>query len=336
MAIIFTEGFDLYASTTQMQRRGYNVPTASLQTGRFSGQCWRGDFNAASLIRALGGSYNNLSFGFAFLVSNLANASTGKSIISLYNGGGAGTVVCKLGADNAGKLIFGRTDFTTNKICESAAGVIVANTWAYIEFELVRATGSGGSVNVYCNGALVANLGSTNTGASSIDAYTFNSEGWTATAQYDDMYITDAATKLGEMRIETLVPTADTATKDWTRSTGADNYANVDDATMDDDTTYNSSSTAAQKDLFDMANLSSTPASVKAVVPILVARKDNAATRTARTNLKSGATTANGTTRNLGASYQLFEQIYETNPDTAAAWTGAEVNGMQLGYELVA
>jgi hypothetical protein len=335
MSIIFMDGFDLYPTIASMNRRGYNSPTSTLQTGRFSGQCWRTDFNSNSMYRSIGASLDNIAVGFAWRISNLANLTTGKSIIHFYNGGGGATTICKLGATVDGRLVFGRGDFTTNKICESASGIITANTWYYIELELVRATGSGGSINVYLDGALVANLGSTNTGSAAIDAYGFNTEGMAATADFDDMYICNVATKLGEMRIETLRPTADTATKDFSRSTGADNFALIDETLWNDDTDYTFSSTAAQKDLFDLANLSSSPLSVKAVQPLMLARKDDAATRQLRHNMKNGATTTNGTTRNLAASYVPYLDIYETNPDTAAAWTGSDVNATQLGYELV-
>jgi hypothetical protein len=57
--------------------------------------------------------------------------------------------------------------------------------------------------------------------------------------------------------------------------------------------------------------------------------------RQARTKLKSGTTTADGTTQGIATSYLPYGDLYETDPDTAMAWTPSGVNTVQVGIEVV-
>jgi hypothetical protein len=175
-----------------------------------------------------------------------------------------------------------------------------------------------------------------NTGSSSIDAVVLSSDGSFSTQRiYDDLYMTNTATRVGERRIDVLRPSADTAQKDWTPSTGTNNSALVDDTTFNDDTDYVSASTVGNKDLYDIGNLGFTPAAITALQVTYRARKDDATTREIRANVKSGSTTANGATKGMTTSYQTFFDIYETDPATSAAWTTSAVNALQIGPEVV-
>jgi hypothetical protein len=45
---------------------------------------------------------------------------------------------------------------------------------------------------------------------------------------------------------------------------------------------------------------------------------------------------ANGATRGLGTSYALYDDRFEVDPATGAAWTKAGVDALQAGVEVVA
>ena len=66
-----------------------------------------------------------------------------------------------------------------------------------------------------------------------------------------------------------------------------------------------------------------------------VARKDDAGNRSLRAGLKSGATSANGATRVLGTSYTLYDDRFEIDPASGAAWTKASVDALEAGAEVV-
>jgi hypothetical protein len=343
MSIIFLDGFDLYPNTAGVTRKGYSGSgtgtfTYSTSGGRFGGGGLQLDTFGNSVFLAVAAG-NTYSCGFAFKPdTNISGYSTGSSIMAFMNGGSAGTVINKLGIDSGGALKFGRGDFTTNNVCSSASGLITANAWYHIEVVVTR-NASTGSVFIYLNGSLVASATGVNTGSATIDTIDIGGKGSSASpgaARWvDDLFLGDAATQIGDCKVETIRPTADTATKDWTHNTGTTNFGTIDDFPTNDDTDYNSSATVGNKDLFDLSNLATTPSAVKAVQTVLISRKDDAAVRELRTNMKNGATTTNGTTRGQGTSYQNYADIYNVNPDTAAAFTASDVNAMQLGYEVV-
>jgi hypothetical protein len=73
---------------------------------------------------------------------------------------------------------------------------------------------------------------------------------------------------------------------------------------------------------------------VKAVA--IVRDSADLGTRTARAVVFEGATEGVGATVTLTESgYQSVFDIFEVNPDTAAAWTIAEAEAAEFGIELV-
>jgi hypothetical protein len=74
---------------------------------------------------------------------------------------------------------------------------------------------------------------------------------------------------------------------------------------------------------------------LRAVQVAMVARKDDAEARQVRTKLKSGTTAVDGTTQGMATSNLPYGDLYETDPDTAVAWTPGGVDAMQVGIEVV-
>lgn len=329
MAITWIDGFDLYSATVGLSARYTGISgTPSLVTGRFGGQAVNTSTTTAFSVPFTATS--TLAIGMAINANSSAFRTTGEAFMRLRN---AGTIICEIGLDVNGAIKFGRTDFTTNNIVSSANGTILSATWYYVEIEFTR-NGSTGAVNIYVNSVLVATASGVNTGASNIDNLLFQQDVGGAVS-IDDLYVANVATKLGERRVEVLRPSADTAQKDWTPNSGANNFDRVNETTYNGDTSYVSSATAGNKDRYAFGNLSATPVSISAVQVTFAHRKDDATTRTIRSNLKSGATTANGATIGTNATYAVQVDIYETDPNTAAAWTGANVDSAEAGLEVV-
>ena len=129
----------------------------------------------------------------------------------------------------------------------------------YLEIEAVI-HGSTGSVKVCKNGVQVISATGVNTKGQSQDGVStlrLRMPGTTAWAacNVDDVYVADAATRLGDSRVITLVPDGDTGDKDWSPSSGEDNYAMVDEEQVDGDTSYVASSTPGDLDFYTMGNL---------------------------------------------------------------------------------
>lgn len=117
---------------------------------------------------------------------------------------------------------------------------------------------------------------------------------------------------------------------------GAHNWMAVSEIPEDSDNSYNTDSTPGDVDLFSHPNLPAGAQNIAAVNNVLVARKDDAGTRSIASQIKSGATTSTGATVALSTSYVFIDQIAETDPNTSAAWTVSGVNSMLGGYKEIA
>jgi hypothetical protein len=140
-------------------------------------------------------------------------------------------------------------------------------------------------------------------------------------------------TFLGMCRVDSVLATTNNSVT-WTPLSST-NVSNIDDATPDDDTTYNSTTTSGAIDTFNHGALPVTPTSVFGVSVTSKIRKDDAAARSARNKLISGATTSNGTSVSLGTSYTYIKDIWALNPDGSTAWNKTTVDATKIGYEHV-
>ena len=143
---------------------------------------------------------------------------------------------------------------------------------------------------------------------------------------------------IGPIKVETLFPSSEGTTINFTPSTGTDNSANVDDNPKTDDTDYNSSlDTASNKDLFVTENLSGITGNIKAVQVVNQARVEEPGAIGLQSIVAEGTPTqGTGSVVEIidTDDYFLVSHIFEVNPDTSSAWVVSEVNGMEIGYEI--
>jgi hypothetical protein len=155
---------------------------------------------------------------------------------------------------------------------------------------------------------------------------------------YDDIWICDDAGSmnndlLGDVRVRTVWPAGAGNYTQWDPSAGS-NYQNVDEATFDSDTTYNSTDTVDEIDTFNMSDLGIN-GTIFGVQIDVVARKDDAGTAKIKGVLRTANPTDNLTTleNTLSTSYSLLREIWELYPDDSAAWEVADVNASEFGYK---
>jgi hypothetical protein len=348
--VLLTEGFDMYngvGSNTGV-RALWNATIGasssggdfSMQGGRFGGQALRiqggGGFAAAptSANRLFNGLGNTTSFSAGIAINALNGINSGRLFEFANTGFG---VQCGVGINSNGSIYCyqgaGGTTFAT-----TAAGVLTTSTWVYIEVEVVISA-SVGSMNVYMNGASMLSVSSVNTfvsggsGVGYVQLWAPINSNTSFFLYYDDIYVTDTATRLGESRVETLRPSSDSVIT-WTPDTGANNYGRVSDSVVDGDSSYVQTSTVGNRDLYGITALSSTPATIFAVNTVMFAEKTDSTTRTLQATVKSGGTDSLATAVNLSASYQRYDYILMTDPHTSAAWTSSGVNNLLIGPKL--
>lgn len=217
----------------------------------------------------------------------------------------------------------------------STSKAIPASTWIHVALR-VYFDASAGTVDMWFDETNVLSLTAKNTGSAPQSVTFTTSTG--NTFQICDLVIqasdTSGDTPLGDRAVSWLPPTSDGADTDWTPLTGTDHFAMVDESPPDGDTSYNSSSTATDKDSYGMTDLAASVASVDAVVWKGSFEKTDAGTRAVKPLLVISSTEYEGTAQNLGTSYQQLYQVYNTSPATSSAFTVSEVNALEAGVEL--
>ena len=342
MSIILIEGFDHYASVTNLSLVWTinSTSLATLSAGRFAGQCLRHSANSQRLTsRSIPGT-NTLTLGVAIRFEDPENVSGNHPFIAFLTA--ASGAQFRIGLNTSGQVFIQLGTSTILATSAEAGPVFAVGVWYYLEIEaFVHDT--TGFVRVYRDGVLLVEAANQDTrgqaGSDLVELIRFigNNGGGTSDGpnivSIDDMYVLDDSTRLGQCRVSTLLPNADTADADWTPLGAGNHFAEVDDD--NGDTSYIASATATDLDMFEAQDLSFTPQTVHAVQVTFRARKDDAATREVRAKVRSDAATANGATRTLTSSYLYYHDVFEEDPDTAGPWTGAAVAAMEIGVETV-
>ena len=156
-----------------------------------------------------------------------------------------------------------------------------------------------------------------------------------AIQQYDDVYFTTSSTRLGERRVQTLVPASD-VTVQWTPSTGSTNYNLVNTLPVPAAPTANvSAQIAGYQDLYTVTPLANSPSVISCVQVRVCAAKDNSATKTIAPVIKSGSTTTVGTTAAVTNSYLYYIDLYENDPNISGPWSASTVNALQIGQKVI-
>lgn len=215
----------------------------------------------------------------------------------------------------------------------NALGTIVARAngpwlevghWSLIEMQVDCV--NSGTATVYVDGAQVISVSGIDflyTTATVPNAVRFF-DGITNT-DVDYFYVTDSSGsapfngRLGDLRVETVIPDADGATANWTASAGS-NFQCVDDTlgAYNDDTDYISSSTTDQDNYVSMGTLSAASGTILFSLHTALAR--NAGSGSIQLRTLSSATVAATADLTLTTSYAWKRKFDFVDPNTAAAW----------------
>jgi hypothetical protein len=279
--------------------------------------------------------------GFYFsLRDQLNNDFSANSQLFRFHGP-TGTVHMAFTVDGSG-AIHGRLGGGSgaNQV-QSANSVILLNTWHHVEVAS-QVADSGGRFIVWVDGVNVIDFtGDTRNGGSDT---TIGQVRWGRTSvsggesQISDIRIGDGLTQVGVTTVGMLLPDGAGNTTGLSQQPGTgSNFDKVDEATPNGNTDYVFSATEGNFDLYTLTNLLASPTGsweVKAVQTTLNAQASDGGAKFIRPVLRSGGSNAVGASQVLPASYTSRMEVFENNPVTAAAWTEAEVNALEVGPEV--
>ncbi len=299
-------------------------------TARNGQLCW--DFNTSNghewLTWLKGGEVTDLVMGFAW---RPASSQYG-DILYLRHDGNSNL---RLGYDINGRLYV--SDASNSVVGISTDPLIQFRRWNYIEIK-VSFSNTAGVAIVHFNGKEVINVSGQDFEivASHPHANNFTFSYRTDT-QVDDIYVIDQNTSglsdfLGPVVIRRLKPNADTATADFTPSTGVDHYACVDNDKVDE-SDYLESSTISDDELWDYESVPSEISLIKAINVETAIAATGAGTKKAASLCKSGTTAVQELTQlaTIDNTWDAFNSIVEDDPDTVSPWTISGLNAAQFG-----
>lgn len=256
-----------------------------------------------------------------------------------------------LGFDSFGCLYFYNS---TGLVAKTSAYSFYPERWFYLEISWTPGYSTDGTFEVRVNTVPVLSLPAVRTAAGTLvfpatspgfdmlfyfvdrnsDATGANSWAW------DDEYLlTKAGAQnddyLGNVRAKYMAPVSDGSPLQWTiggSAPAATNWQSVLNTALND-TKYVYASTVGFQDLYGIDPNLNTP-QVFGVEVSGAYRQDDATQRWVKNTISSGGTLATGVPHAINQSFTFYPDIYELNPDTGVAFTGAEVNALLIGPEV--
>lgn len=132
---------------------------------------------------------------------------------------------------------------------------------------------------------------------------------------------------IGQKRIYTLMPVADSATGGLNAfatspsQTAGNHFNNVKETPSDGDTTYNSDATIADRESYRVAGLPSTVTGIIVANAFAMTRIDAGGAHTSSIICRNGTTDTVATAVSLSATYAYYSAPFALDPNTGSGWT---------------
>ncbi len=346
MALLFMDGFDHYGAGLVLLDKwsgtGTGSPSISATKGRFGARAVGLSTNPTELFHNVANSAT-LIVGFVLRAEDMPY-STGIAFsdkLVSFQDAGTDQILITLDADD-GK-IHAKRGGTVD--LGSSTNIFDFSQFHHVEVK-VTVNNTTGSVEIRVDGVVELNLTSQDTQstgnafANRIEFYGYTgSLSRIASAIYDDVYILDTTGSklnnfIGDRRITAYTPDNAGNYADFTTVGSASNWQNVDEIPPNDDSDYNHSATATHKDAFSMDPVTGV-GTIDALQELVNAKKSDSSPRSMQHLTRISSTDYNGASIALTTAYIYHTKIWEDSPDTAVAWTEAEVDGAEFGVEVV-
>jgi len=224
----------------------------------------------------------------------------------------------------------------------TTGGTNVADgNWHWIEVYLI--SGNSATQKCYADGTIQWN------GTLSIDSFNRTCDHLTftsitnVTVTVDDpmIFTADSAVSpqpsdipLGPQAIYTKAPSSDTATVQFSTSSGSAHFSLVNEVAPDGDSTYVQDNTSGHTDLYNYSALGFSPAKVWSVNLKSLVKNPGSGSISFKNTCTSAGTSSDGASTVSPSSYQLKNTIYDQDPHTSATWTGANLDSATFGIKV--
>jgi hypothetical protein len=356
MAILTLDSFDWMNGTLDSTRyNSINGTPVSNTTNAFESGIYKVDMGSSDYIQYDVGDQSGGGIYYVSCFYRIANAGT-----SFYGAGNRG-IFMMLGASQTAQLWL--TQNADGKLelyrgTTTSLGVsnrrLLPDSWYHIELKFaIKNSTASGDIELRIDGTTHMTLGAgVDTQALATDEFNYirlagnssaSQEKSFAYFAFNDDSGSWANSFLGPTtRMEVIYPTGNGNYADFTGSDAdsTDNYLHVDEGSADDDTSYVESSTVTDRDSYTYGNLSGSPASgnIDAIQLLTRARKAGGAeSRDIQQFVRISSTDYDQASHSLTeGTYESFPVILTQNPNTAARWTGTQIDALEAGIEVSA
>lgn len=289
------------------------------------------------LRRVLGGAFTTVGMGFRQWLFGLPTTSARAPNYQLVNG--SNTVVATLQVNTDGTLrLYKGSHFYGTLLAQTAAPVIVANAWQHIEWwHTVDPVNGRSEVRIDGASAVIDFSGNTDLDGMTLNQFRIYSTGDPTGFALKDIFAangegTENNDFVGPCGVYWLPPEADISSG-WSRTTGATDYEILDTTPPNDaNYIYAGQGPIPAPAIVGCASLPDDIVGVRAVLPIMRARKSDGGDATVQMSLLSGADSDPGGVRAISTAFTYWFDVSETDPSTLAPWTPAAVNAVQLQF----
>jgi len=339
MAMLFIDSFDFYTSAEMGKKYVQNVGGA---IGATSGRRGGGGFSSGIVGVLLPTNSGIVTMGAACYAGCwLCFANESQIQLGIIGNGNGGLTIWRTQTGYGNWSSSWTVNGAGYVIGTTRNGIIAAGNWYYIEVE-AKLHGSTGHVIIHVNGVNEPTTPDCSSAVNTLQGGTTNILYVGLQVRADDFYVLDSSgsinnTFLGDVRVDAHFPmTPAGAHSEWTRSTGADQWATVDE-TAPNITDYNSTPTLNAIDTLTLENLKNSGGTIAAVQTLLYNSKSDAGPCVIAPVLRSGGTDYAGSgVAPSTDSWNYSRTVYDQNPSGPAAWDETAFNALEVGYKKTA
>lgn len=273
-------------------------------------------------------SAGQVGFAARYWFDGFGAGNSRQAVAAFYTVGLSPLACCHVEANGALTL---RNGFEGTEIATTTAPVISTNSWNHIE---TAYDGTTGDMEVRVNSVTVLTGTSTNLGTAAFANPTERlAAGFNSGLRMKDMVIwDDTGTRnndfMGTVICRRFKPDSDVTLGGWTLSTGTSGFALLAKDAVNDATYAIADDTPPAPMQFGMENLPPDVTSVRAIIPVIRARKIDGGDANLQTALISAGDFDNGADRPITTAFTYFFDVSELSPDTSAPWTPVEFDAM--------
>lgn len=324
MAYINICGFETGDNTEYTPAIGsFSIQSATVRTGAYaaranmSGASIGGKIQAIDAAGALTGIGRTLATYYCLYVRFAAFPAAQVRFAGVVTSGNAAIVMAEIDSSGDVRLVGATTSSVVDRLS--------LDRWYRIEFKCVTSGTSECMVDGGVPQTCTANAGTQ-------DAMMIGSLGASPTMDvyYDDCAISDSGYP-GAGQVNILKPNATGNYTAWANGAGTA-PTNVAEVPKTDDTGYITSSTSgeAETEAMDSAATGGVAGTIGAVKGVAFIRDEGGVSSVAL-RVRSGITDSDNTASNQIVVYVPQFKIFSTDPNTAAPWTNAGIDGLEVG-----